>query len=173
MWIFSRSFTVRTKQTSAMGTKLGNFIKESTDKRYFDGLREHRKDIKDYTITEFERFNEREVVDGNYSSEKLKKLMSQEEKNMVHNEVDLKMQELEDTGLTRMEILYDQDKGIYICFTHILGIPLADDPVFQYLKVNRIAREMLIKDNEPFIAETVVDKALRQDLEPDPSLSRK
>lgn len=56
---------------------------------------------------------------------------------------------------------------------NFIGIPLADDPVFQYLKVNRIAREMLIKDNEPFTAETVVDKALRQDLEPDPSLSKK
>lgn len=107
--------------------------------------------------------NEKESKDVHFHTEKPKKFLSQKEKDNVHREVDLRLQELEDTGLTRLEILYNQEKGI----------PLGDDPVFQYLKINRIAREMLIKDNEPFTAEQIVDKALRQDLEPDPTMAKK
>lgn len=81
--------------------------------------------------------------------------MTAEEKDLIHREIDEKMQELEDTGLTRMEILFNEQKGI----------PLADDPVFQYLKGNRTAREMLIKAGETFTADAVIDKALRQDME--------
>lgn len=62
-----------------------------------------------------------------------------------------------------MEILYNEQKGI----------PLADDPVFQYLKSNRIAREMMVKPGEAFTVETIIDKALRQDIDPDPTMARK
>lgn len=61
------------------------------------------------------------------------------------------MQELEDSGLTREEILYDQQRGI----------PLADDPFFQFVKNSRSAREMLIKAGEEFSVERVIEKALR------------
>lgn len=62
------------------------------------------------------------------------------------------MQELEDTGLTRNEILFDDAN---------MGIPLKDDPFFQLIKGNRTAREMLINPNEEFSVERVVEKALR------------
>ena len=39
------------------------------------------------------------------------------------------------------------------------------------LKTNRTAREMLIKPNEEFSADRVIEKALRQDVGIDPSLS--
>jgi hypothetical protein len=61
------------------------------------------------------------------------------------------MQELEDSGLTREEILYDKQEGI----------PLSDDPFFQFLKNSRSAREMLIKPGEEFTVERIIEKALR------------
>ncbi len=39
----------------------------------------------------------------------------------IHDEIDLQLQELEDTGLTRNEILFDDAN---------IGIPLKDDPFF-------------------------------------------
>ena len=58
------------------------------------------------------------------------------------------MQELEDTGLTRNEILFDDPNT---------GIPLKDDPFFQLCKDNRTAREMLIGPNEEFSADRVLE----------------
>ena len=72
------------------------------------------------------------------------------------------MQELEDTGLTRNEILFDEPGS---------GVNLYDDPFFQLLKENKTAREMLIKPNEEFSADRVIEKALRQDVGVDPSMS--
>mmetsp|Transcript_14739 Transcript_14739/g.10640 ORF Transcript_14739/g.10640 Transcript_14739/m.10640 type:complete len:81 (+) Transcript_14739:299-541(+) len=71
------------------------------------------------------------------------------------------MHELEATGLSRQEILYDEPGGI----------PLIDDPFFQFLKNNKTAREMLITPGEHFTVENVIDRALRQDIGPDPSLA--
>ncbi len=62
--------------------------------------------------------------------------MTDEEKDQVHIAIDEKMQEFEDSGLTRDEILHDRIGQ---------GIPLSEDPFFQYLKTNRLAWEMLIK----------------------------
>ncbi len=61
------------------------------------------------------------------------------------------MQELEDSGLTREEILYNRQEGI----------PLIDDPFFQLVKNSRSAREMLMKPGEEFSVERVLEKALR------------
>ena len=102
-----------------------------------------------------EKESEINNIDAYHHTEKAKKWMSEKEKEIIHQEIDHKMQELEDTGLTRMEILYNEQKGI----------PLIDDPVFQYLKNNRIAREMIIKPGEAFTADAVIDKALRQTME--------
>jgi len=44
------------------------------------------------------------------------------------------------------------------------------DKYFQYLKNNKLAREMLIKPGEAFNVDTVLEKALKQDIGPDPSL---
>ena len=38
---------------------------------------------------------------------------------------------------------------------------LSDDPFFQFVKNNKAAREMLIKPNEEFSIERVIEKALR------------
>lgn len=72
------------------------------------------------------------------------------------------MQELEDTGLTRNEILFNDANQ---------GIPLRDDPFYQLIKGNKTAREMLINPNEEFSADRVLEKALRQDVGVDTSLS--
>lgn len=81
------------------------------------------------------------------------KWMSEEDKARIHQEIDLKMDELEDTGLSRQEILNNIPGGI----------PLSQDPVFQYLRRNHLAREMVLKPGEEFTAYKVVDCALRQD----------
>lgn len=49
------------------------------------------------------------------------KYMSQEDIDRVHFEIDERMQELEDTGLTRNEILFDEAST---------GVRLSDDPFF-------------------------------------------
>jgi len=51
------------------------------------------------------------------------------------------------------------------------GVPLRDDPFFQLMVKSWTAREMLIGPNEEFTADRVVEKALRQDVSIDPSLS--
>ena len=71
------------------------------------------------------------------------------------------MQELEDTGLTRFEILFEKQHGL----------KLQDDPFFQYIKNQKGAREMLLKPSEEFTADRVIELALRQDIGPDPSMT--
>jgi len=50
-------------------------------------------------------------------------------------------------------------------------LTLADDPFYQMIKNSRVAREMLIKPNENFTADRIIEKALRQDVGIDPSNS--
>ncbi len=50
-------------------------------------------------------------------------------------------------------------------------MPLADDPFFQFVKGNKTAREMLLKPGELFTPETVIEKALRQEIGPDPTMA--
>jgi hypothetical protein len=61
--------------------------------------------------------------------------MSEEEKLKINIQIDQKMDELEATGLSREEILYDDGKR---------GVPLAIDPFFQFLRKNYLAREMFL-----------------------------
>jgi ribosomal protein S18 len=82
------------------------------------------------------------------------KWMSQEDKDRIHAQIDFKMDELELTGLSREEILFDRPGGL----------PLSQDPVYQFLRANRQAREMLVRPGEEFTAYKVIDYALRQDL---------
>ena len=107
------------------------------------------------------RENELNFIQGYQSPTGPMKYMSKEAKAKVHAEVDIRMQELEDTGLTRNEILFEQQEGLR----------LADDPFFQFLKNNKTAREMLMKPGEEFTADRVIELALRQDVGPDGSLS--
>ena len=90
------------------------------------------------------------------------KYLSTERVEQIHQEIGERMQELEDTGLSRNEILFDDPN---------VGIPLKDDPFFQLIKDNHTAREMLIGANEEFSADRVLEKSLRQDIGVDASLS--
>lgn len=110
---------------------------------------------------EAQRENERNFVEGYQSPTGPFKWMDKAQIDLVHAKIDQKMQELEDSGLTREEILYDSQQGI----------PLADDPFFQFVKNSRSAREMLMKPGEEFSVERVIEKALRQDVGPDPTLA--
>jgi hypothetical protein len=67
------------------------------------------------------RDNEKHQVDAYHSTEGPLKWMSKEEKEKVHSLVDAKMQEYEDSGLTRDEILHDKIGE---------GLALGDDPLF-------------------------------------------
>lgn len=66
------------------------------------------------------RENEMNYVSGYLAADGPFKYMSDAAKEKVHMEIDERMQELEDTGLTRNEILYEEQKGIR----------LADDPFY-------------------------------------------
>ncbi len=97
------------------------------------------------------RENEKNFIEASQSPTGPSKWMSKEEIERIHTQIDIKLQELEDSGLTREEILYDKQQGL----------PLADDPFFQFVKNSRAAREMLINPGEEFTVERVIEKALR------------
>lgn len=107
------------------------------------------------------RENEINYVEGYHGPSGPLKYMSEEAKEKVHQEVDQRMQEIEDTGLTRSEILHEKQTGP----------KLADDPFYQFIKSSRTAREMLLKPGEELTADRVIELALRQDVAPDDSLS--
>lgn len=90
-------------------------------------------------------------------------MLSVQEKKKVHDEIDRRMQDLEDTGLSRVELLHDSMAR--------KGVQLKDDPFFQLVKTSRVVREMIIPANGEFSADRVIELALRQDFGPDPSLS--
>ena len=111
-------------------------LKQKRDDSYFDTLlSSHLRDF-DLNPEEMARDNEKHFVDAYHGPQGPIKWMSEEEKDKVHVIIDEKMQEYEDSGLTRDEILHDKIGQ---------GIPLREDPFFQYLKSNRVAREMMVK----------------------------
>ena len=72
------------------------------------------------------RDNERQFIEASGISAKGPlKYMSKVDIDKVHEEIDVRMQELEDTGLSRNEILLDDP---------VSGVKLYDDPFFQLLK---------------------------------------
>ena len=60
------------------------------------------------------------------------------------------------SSLSREEILNPQDG--------VAGLKLGEDPFFQYIKNNRMAREIFIKPGEEFSPEKIVLLALRQNI---------
>jgi ribosomal protein S18 len=102
-------------------------------------------------------------IDGYHTQTGPIKFMTREEKEKVHLEIDKKMRELEDSGLSRQEILFNEPEGI----------PLKQDKFYQFIKNNKIAREMLVKPTETFSVDLVIEKALKQDIGPDGSLGLK
>ena len=133
-----------------------------TEAGYFDSLmHQHNQYMTPKQKEEAIRENERNFIEAYLGPEGPSKYMSKEELEHVHSQIDKKMQELEDSGLTREEILYDKQEGI----------PLSDDAFFQFVKNSRSAREMLIKPGEEFTVERIIEKALRQDVGPDPTMA--
>lgn len=89
------------------------------------------------------------------------KYMSEADKQKVHLLADIRLEEIERLNLSREQIL-DPKSGK-------VGIKLSEDPFFQYVKSNKLAREILIKPGEEFTPERIVALALRQDVGIDPS----
>lgn len=76
---------------------------------YFDTLlHQHTRYMEELTPEEMIRENEIQFVQGYQSPMGPTKYMSAEAKQRVHQEIDRRMQELEDTGLTRWEILFEK-----------------------------------------------------------------
>ena len=132
-----------------------NLSELKEDKPYFMTLlHQHNRYMKaKESSEEMIRDNEKNFVEGpNMSLDGSFKHLSQEQIDEVHRQIDFRMEELEVTGLTRNEILYDDPNS---------GVPLKDDPFFQLIKNSNTVREMLITANEEFTADRVIEKALR------------
>ena len=119
----------------------------------------HRYKPQPWSQEQWYQYAEQTFVEGYRTPRGPLKWMSDEDKEKVHIQIDYEMGKLEDTGLSREEVLYKKPTGV----------PLGSDPMFQFLKKNRDAREMLIKPGEEFTVEKVLDKALRQDIDVDRS----
>jgi ribosomal protein S18 len=104
-----------------------------------------------------------QFIDGYHTRSGPIKFMTKEEKEKIHLEIDKRMTELESSGLSREEILFNRPEGF----------PLKQDKFFQFIKTNKIAREMLIKPTETFSADLVIEKSLKQEIGPDGSLTLK
>jgi ribosomal protein S18 len=139
-------------------------IKEKKE-NYFESLLHKHKGYENILKTkdQAELNNKKIFADGYQDPKGPIKFMSKKEKETIHLEIDRRLQDLEDSGLSREEILYDQPEGI----------PLNQDKFFQFIKQNKIAREMLIKPTETFSADLVIEKVLKQDIGPDGSLALK
>lgn len=76
------------------------------------------------------------------------KYLTETEKEAIHFAIDRRMKELEDTGLTRGEILNIKEANA--------SLPLVEDPYFQLIKKDRVVREMLIDADEAFTVEKAI-----------------
>lgn len=131
---------------------------------YFESLLNKHKGYENaLKLKEEKEIDNKAIFVSAYSTEGPIKFKSAEEKEKIHLEIDLKMKELEDSGLSREEILYNKSEGI----------PLREDKLFQFIKTNKIIREMLIKPTEAFTSDLVIERALKQEIGPDGSLALK
>lgn len=145
--------------------KVVNFADLTDKPGYFEGLLHQQNSFRpnETDLEQIYQENERNFIEGATAAvEGPFKYLSAERVAQIHEDVDERLQELEETGLTRNEILFDDANK---------GIPLRDDPFFQLIKQNHTAREMLIGPNENFTADRIIEKALRQDVGVDNSLS--
>jgi ribosomal protein S18 len=140
---------------------------ESQEKKsnYFESLLNKHKGYSRVFKDEIEKELEDKAkfIDGYNTETGPIKFMTREEKEKVHLEIDRKMRELEQSGLSRQEILFNEPEGI----------PLKQDKFYQFIKNNKIAREMLVRPTETFSVDLVIEKALKQDIGPDGSLGLK
>ncbi|CAD8070262.1 unnamed protein product [Paramecium sonneborni] len=113
---------------------------------------------KDIAVPNFENAlhqNFKTFVEGHISPKGALKNLSEEQIKQIQTQVTKKLQELEDTGLSREEILTN---GVN------KGIPLSYDAFFQLLKNNEQARLVYLAPGEEFTVQKIVDIALRQDI---------
>lgn len=110
----------------------------------------HKRQTFSNRIIDHESLTQKTYIDGYRTPVGPLKWMPAEEKEKVHKQATLKLQTLEDTGLSREEILYKRPGGIM----------LAEDPVFQYIKNNFFAREMLMRPGQELTVENIVEVAL-------------
>lgn len=75
---------------------------------FFESLFYAKWNVEKLTPEEMEWENERNFVDGYQSVTGPLKWLSEEEKDAIHSLIDVKMQELEDSGLTWEEILHNR-----------------------------------------------------------------
>ena len=134
---------------------------QNRNKDFFSSLlNKHRFGYDLRTKLEKEEDNYSKFIDS-YSKTGPKHNLTAEEKDKIHKEIDDKMEELENSGLSRYEILNNEPKGL----------PLKQDQFFQFLKRNRVGREMLLESTEELSVENVINKALKQNIGPDPSVA--
>ena len=114
-----------TERTHYVDDKHVNFSTLGKEKAYFESLLDQYTDTMNRpkeSKEELLRENERNFVEAAGSSVAGPfKYMSKEQVELIHEEIDERLQELEDTGLTRNEILFE-DPGT--------GVKLYDDPFF-------------------------------------------
>ena len=80
-----------------------------SDTPYFESLLHHHNQyMSPKEKEEAIRENERNFVESYLTPTGPMKWMSRDQIEKIHTQIDVKMQELEDSGLTREEILYDQ-----------------------------------------------------------------
>ena len=88
-------------------------VEKNTSAPYFQSLQKnYREYLKHVDSEQYIRDNELNFVQGataNISGPR--KYMNEKEKLKIHQDIDDRMQELEDTGLTRMEVLFDNMEG--------------------------------------------------------------
>lgn len=134
---------------------------KSEEYDYMESLSYHKKYPEPKTAEDLFIEKDRRFVEGYREPGGPLKWMEDEEKIKIHELIDIKLGEIEQTNLSREEILYDDGRK---------GIPLPIDPFFQLLKKNRLAREILLKPGEAFTVARVVDLALKQDIGIDPDM---
>jgi len=163
----------RVMQAEDDPTKLYDYLHDHTVKwrdvkmeaPYFNSLlNKHNQYTQPYeSKEEIIRENELNFIEGpSANADGPFKHLTRERIDEIHLEIDQRMLELTESGLSRNEILFDSPN---------IGIPLKDDAFFQLIRTSRTVREMLIKPNEEFTADRVIEKALRQDVGADHSQS--
>jgi hypothetical protein len=138
------------------------WVNSGMEATYFKSLlHKHNTYAKEDDKEEIARDNERHFVEGPTANvDGPFKYMERERIDAIHLEIEQRMTELSESGLSRNEILLEMPN---------VGVPLKDDAFFQLVRSSRTVREMLIKPNEEFTADRVIEKALRQDFGPDAS----
>jgi ribosomal protein S18 len=112
------------------------------------------KNLADINQTKIDILNKKTLYDGLSSPSGPKSMLSENQKERINKLADERLQELEESGMSREEVIGSQGKGI----------PLAQDPFFQIVKNDHKARERLFKDNEEYSVKKIVLYALQQNI---------